>query len=416
MSSGILYVTHRVPWPPDRGDRIRTWNILKFLSAHAPVDLACLADEPVPEETVAKLKSVTRRLAIIPHSGKQRYLRGLKSLLCGRSITEGMFESSALRNVIREWRCTGEWTSAIASSSGVASFIEPPMTSPATRRWVDFMDVDSQKWLDYAKTSGFPKSLIYAAEGRRLRATEIRLTKSCDRLLVVSEAERQVFQDFCPTDRMLAVANGVDTNWFSPGVSNVVVPSCVFVGVMDYLPNADAVQWLAEHVWPQVRSRYPNAELRIVGKSPSADVQKLTAIEGVRVIGPVPDVRPWLHDSSCAVVPLRIARGIQNKVLEAMACGRPVICSPAPLKGLNAEPGLHLLSAETPEEWVNTICRVFDDAVLRQELGLSGSAWVQTHHCWDACLEPLLELTESVRAYSGKAASVNSRHERGVKA
>ena len=209
-------------------------------------------------------------------------------------------------------------------------------------------------------------------------------------LLVVSEAERGLFRSFCPTDRISAVGNGVDSLYFAPSDGSHVDPSsCVFTGVMNYKPNADAVVWFAGNVWPGVREKFPTAVFRIVGKSPTSDVQALASIPGIEVTGSVPDVRPWLHRSTCAVVPLQIARGVQNKVLEAMSCGRPVICSSAPLRGLAAEPGLHLLRADSIDEWLNSISQVFMESSLQQELGMAGSAFVQLNHSWDHCLAPL---------------------------
>ena len=397
MTSKVLYVTHRVPWPPDRGDRIRTWNILKNLARFARVDLLCLSDEPVSEETVEELRKVTDRLAIVPHTGRGRYVTGLQSLLCGGSITEGMFRSSSARQVLQQWASSGSWSAALASSSGVAQYLDARLLGPVAKRWVDLIDVDSEKWLDYSQSARFPLSAVYKVEGSRLRQAERQLAQSMQKLLVVSEAECRLFRSFCNTDRIHAVENGVDTNYFCPGLqppsSLTHPPTCVFVGVMNYLPNVDAACWFAAEVWPKIRRQFPTARFCIVGKSPNADVQALQKIPGIDVIGPVPDVRPWLYQSHCAVIPLRIARGIQNKVLEAMACGKAVVCSSAPLNGLRAKPDLHLLQADSAEEWVTALTRVFSDPALQKDLGLAASTWVQMHHCWDACLEPFRELT-----------------------
>ena len=394
MPPRILYITHRVPWPPDRGDRIRTWNVLKFLAARANVDLVCLADEPVSESTMDALRRVTGRLAVISHSGRLRYARGVFSLLTGRTVTEGLFESSLLLQIVNDWNRSERYDAVMASSSGIAQYIFPPVVGGSPVRWVDLIDVDSQKWFDYASGARFPMSLVYRMEGRRLRRVEQQLAQHCDQLLVVSEAERDLFLSFCPTPKIAAVGNGVDAVYFARQDANPVDPySCVFVGVMNYKPNADAVIWFAEHVWPRVRAAFPTAAFRIVGKSPSPDVRALATEPGIEVIGSVPDVRPWLHRSVCAVVPLRIARGVQNKVLEAMSCGRPVICSPAPLQGLAVEPGLHVLKADSAEDWVSAIGRVFEDVCLQQELGMAASAFVQLHHSWDQCLAPLEQLT-----------------------
>ena len=393
MKPRILYVTHRVPFPPDRGDRIRTWNILKFLARHAEVDLLSFADERVTRDTRAALEQVTRRLAIIPHRGRGRYLRGAWSMLRGQSITEGMFDSSLAKSAIRQWGMTAQYSAALASSSGIARYIQPPILTAAGRMWVDLIDVDSQKWLDYSASGSLPMSLIYGMEGRRLRSLENRLASDAERLLVVSDAERRLFLDFCPNAPIQTVGNGVDTEYFAPTGQKVHPHTCVFVGVLDYLPNSDAVCWFSRNVWPHVRQKFPTAEFRIVGRNPTSEVSSLNELPGVNVVGPVDDVRPWLNSSSCAVVPLRIARGVQNKVLEAMACGRPVVCAPAPLQGLNVEPGLHLLEAETPEEWCQQIQLVFEDETRSQELGMAAEAWVQLNHRWNACLEPLIELT-----------------------
>lgn len=395
MKPRVLYVTHRVPWPPDRGDRIRTWNILKYLAARADVDLICLADEPVSDETRAALESVTQRLAIVPHAGKMRYVRGAISMARGRTVTEGLFESTVLSSVIRQWAMRTDYTSTLASSSGVAGCLQTPALSRVKHAWVDLIDVDSQKWIDYSGSARFPMSKVYELEGRRLRNLEKRLASSSERLLVVSEAERRLFDNFCPGAPIQAIGNGVDTEYFAPVNTAPKPRTCVFVGVLNYLPNSDAVKWFADNVWARVREKYPDAQFRIVGKSPTREVEALAEIPGIEVIGPVPDVRPWLNESACVVVPLRIARGVQNKVLEAMACGRPIVCSSEPLKGLAVEPGLQLMQADSIDEWVDSISSVFSDSCRAEELGMAASAWVQLNHRWESCLEPLNEIIDT---------------------
>jgi sugar transferase (PEP-CTERM/EpsH1 system associated) len=401
MKPRVLFVTHRVPWPPDRGDRIRTWNILRFLAERAHVDVACLADEPVSAESRRQLERVAARLAIVPHAGNRRYLRGVCSGLRGRSATEGIFNSARLRGVLRQWSRMTRWDGALASSSGVAQYIQPDVIPAADRRWVDLIDVDSQKWLDYRGRSRWPLSFLYGLEGRRLRRLECQLAASMDRLLVVSAAERDLLQSFCSADNVQAVGNGVDTQFFEPSDAVAIQPcTCVFVGVMNYLPNVDAVCWFADEVWPDVRKQFPEAEFRIVGKSPSSEVLRLAERDGIEVTGPVDDVRPYLHQANCVVVPLRIARGVQNKVLEAMACGRPIVCSPEPLKGLHVKPGLQLLQASAAAEWTQAIAGIFNDPCTAAELGLAAAATVQHQHRWESCLQPLRELLPATRITS----------------
>lgn len=404
----ILYITHRVPYPPNRGDRIRTWNILKFLSQRADIDLICLADEEVTAEQRSKLEQRTSRLAIVPHTGIRRYIRGAMSLMHGDTVTEGLFYSRVLASVVKQWAKKTRYSSAMVSSSGLARYVQAPILNDVDRVWVDLIDVDSQKWLDYSESSKWPMSAVYATEGRRLRQLECNLATSSERLLVVSEAEQRLFLDFCSDAPVQAVGNGVDTDFFTPSACSPAPQTCVFVGVLDYLPNKDAVTWFSANVWPKVRQKYPEATFRIVGRNPPPEVEQLGELDGIEMIGPVPDVRPWLAESACVVVPLRIARGIQNKVLEAMAAGRPVICSTPPLKGLAVESGLQLLNADTVDEWVNQISSVFDDPIRADELGMAASAWVQLNHQWENCLVPLIDLTNERRATSEPGIEVGS--------
>ena len=392
MKPRVLYVTHRVPYPPDRGDRIRTWNMLKFLGSRADVDLACLTDEIVPATSRTALRRTARRVAVIPHTGLRRYVGGALSMMGGRTITEGLFSSNLLRRTIRAWNRETHYDAAIASSSGVASYVLPPVLRTNGRRWVDLIDVDSQKWLDYSRASPWPMSMVYDYEGRRLRSLEARLSAQVDRMLVVTEAERELFASFCDSGSVHVVGNGVDADYFAPSDLPSTPFSCVFAGVMDYRPNIDAVCWFVREVWPTLRSRFPQATFNIVGKSPAPEVIALESVDGVHVTHAVPDVRPWLYKAACVVVPLRIARGVQNKVLEAMACGRPIVCSSAPLQGLDVESGLQLLSADAVAEWVQSVACVFEDQQRARDLGIAANAWVQMNHRWDSCLEPVYEL------------------------
>ena len=324
-----------------------------------------------------------------------RYVTRAVSMLRGRTVTEGLFDSPALAKVVRKWSRQEKYDAVLASSSGICPYVFPPCVDADITRWVDLIDVDSQKWLDYANAARFPMSLVYRTEGQRLRELERRLAATCDRLLVVSDAERDLFRSFCPTDRIAAVSNGVDYQYFAPQPGTFSEPhSCAFVGVMNYKPNADAAIWFAKNVWPRIRHRYPEARFSIVGKFPTPEVQALQSVSGIEVTGSVPDVRPWLMRATCAVVPLQIARGVQNKILEAMACGRPVICSPEPLKGLATEPGVHLLKATSADEWVTALTRVFDDTDLQNRLGTAAMQCVRTHYSWDSVLAMLSELSQ----------------------
>lgn len=388
----ILYLVHRVPYPPDKGDRIRAYNILRFLSERARVHLACLADEPVTEDIQRELQSLCYQVAIHP-VGKTRWLHALGSFLRGGSITEGAFTSFALLATLREWKKHTQFTAALASASSMVPYLRLPelQNIPAV---VDLVDVDSQKWLDYSKLRSWPLSQIYAAEGRRLRNLERNLTTWTRAVTLVSEAETALFREFSRPGGIHTVTNGVHLDPLQGDKPKGAENDCIFVGALDYFPNIDAAVWFCKDVWPTIYARNPQATFSLVGRRPTPAVTQLAAIPGVKVVGQVPDVRPHLARAAIAVIPLRIARGLQNKVIEALAMSKAVVASPQALAALGTIPGTHLLSASSPEEWQNAILRLLQDKPLRQQLGTAGRTYVEQQHNWDACLEPLAHLLE----------------------
>lgn len=388
----ILYVTHRVPYPPDKGDRIRCFHLLRFLATRADVSLACLADEPIHADAEAKLRPLCRELAIV-RLGRQRWLHALHSVASGGTISEGAFRVPRLSRILRSWAGRTRFDATVASASSVAPYLMQPWLRdvPAV---IDLMDVDSQKWLDYASSSRPPRSWLYRLEGTRMRRLERELAGWARALLLVAEAEASLFRRVCTTGRVHAVTNGVDLDYFAPPTSAVAEEPgrCVFVGAMDYVPNVDGAVWFCREVWPAVRRRWPEARLALVGRNPAPEVQALANTPGVEVAGSVPDVRPHVARASVTVVPLRIARGVQNKVLESLAMGKATVVSPAPLEGLRATPGEHLLLARSAAEWVEQLTGLFENPALRQRLGAAGRAYAEANHCWGSCLAPLTGL------------------------
>jgi sugar transferase (PEP-CTERM/EpsH1 system associated) len=387
MPKNLLYIAHRVPFPPDKGDRIRNWNLLQFLARRANVHLACLADEPVSEETRRAISKQCTQSAIVPIS-RRRWRRSIAAALMGNTLSEGAFSSPELRATLRDWAGQTRFDAAIVSASSLTPYLRQLCGVPAV---VDLVDVDSQKWFDYAMASSFPKSLVYRLEGKRLRKLERTLPAWCKAVFLVSNAETKLYRSFAQSGPVLTATNGVDLDFFRP----LDLPSeraCTFVGALDYTPNIDGACWFAETVWPELHRRRPDLCLRLVGRRPAAAIQALAHHPGIELIGQVSDVRPWIARSAMVVVPLRIARGVQNKVLEALALAKAVVASPPSLNGLAATPGEHLLAANSPREWIDTIERLLDDVELRRRLGLAGRNYVEVHHTWEGCLQPFAEV------------------------
>jgi sugar transferase (PEP-CTERM/EpsH1 system associated) len=224
-----------------------------------------------------------------------------------------------------------------------------------------------------------------------LRRLERDLSSWSRAVTLVSDAESALYRGFAAPGRVHVVTNGVDLDYFRRE-QVTEEPACIFIGALDYRPNVDAATWFVAEVWPALYRRRPELRFRVVGRRPVAAVRRLGQVPGVEVIGEVPDVRPWLARSAVVVAPLRLGRGVQNKVLEALAMAKACVASPAALAGLRARPGVEVLSATTPAEWVEAITRLLDDSNLRRKLGDAGRGYVEAHHAWDTCLERLAEI------------------------
>ena len=390
----VLYLVHRVPYPPNRGDRIRSYHLLNYLSQRANVYLATLADEPLEPGTLEVLQSRCAGVAVESVTSL-RWLQGAVHLLRGKSATEGLFASSPLRAQIKAWTNQITFDAAVVFCSSMVQYLQAPQLAQVPTI-VDLVDVDSQKFYDYAAASRGIKRWLYQWEGSRLRALECSLPAHVKAITLVSEAEANIFREFCPNTQTHAVKNGVDLAYFQPSARAPQPQRCVFVGAFDYRPNIDGAVWFCHEIWPQVKSQFPAATLALVGRKPDPAVQKLAAIPGVEVIGSVPDVRPHVAQAEVVVVPLRIARGIQNKVLEAMAMRKPVLASAQAMEGLTVQPGQEIAVAQTTMQWIEQLAALFQNAERRQQLAAAGEAYVQREHDWGSCLHPfdtLLNLT-----------------------
>lgn len=400
----VLLLTHRVPYPPNRGDRIRSFELLKFLAARTSVRLASVSDEPVAAETRRHLAGLCDEVAIFPTSRIARMVRALSSLARGGSATEGHFWSPQLASQLRLWRQQGKFDSVLCYCSGMFRYLRDEAFAdlPVV---VDLVDVDSLKWSDCATFSRGPKRWLYRLESRRVSRLEEELSGRARAVILVSAAEAALFRQMYPATTVRAATNGVDLSM----ASETAVPdrlSCVFVGALDYFPNTDGVTWFCRHVWPRVRDEFPDAQFSIVGRNPAVEVNRLNGRKGVRVVGQVADVRPYLQEARVVVVPLQIARGIQNKVLEAMAAAKPIVATPQALTGLQAVDREHAYAASAPGEWVEALRTLFQDRQECRRLGDAARAYVEEHHYWGKCLLPFDEIMHRI-AIGGSAATMH---------
>ncbi len=406
----LLMLTHRLPYPPDRGDRIRSYHILKVFAQHFDVAIACTSDEPVWLQHHQLLSTMAQRVAIQPISVHASRFKSMTAMLTGRSFTPSYYFRQGLADTIVQWHeeapfdvvwtfCTGmiQYASLIVSSggSGEKGGLEPPIRRDAVRKVfhvLDLVDVDSLKWHSYARDSWPPIKWVYAAEARRLRKVEAGQFVPFDAAVVVSNAEAKAYrQGVGDHAGLTVVSNGVDLDYFSPEPDSDS-KTIVFIGVLNYKPNVEGIVWFVQRVFGRLREQIGDVRLMIIGRHPTARVEALDSHAGVDVVGSVPDVRVYLRRAAVVVAPLQMARGVQNKVLEAMACGRVVVCSPQAAEGIHAHDGQHLLVADQPGHWASQLQIALTDARLRQEVGAAARHHVVEHYSWGRRLQPIIEL------------------------
>jgi len=391
----ILFLSQRVPYPPNRGDKIPSYHYVRHLARQHAVTVACLADGPGDLANVDGLRSVVRSVIAVPRSRLGSRLRALRALAGGRPLTVAYFDEPELHAHVRTRLDAGDYDAAVVFSSGMAQYVE---AYPDLPRVLQFADLDSLKWRQYADAARPPRRWVYRTEAERLLRYERRLAHTFAQSLVCAARELGDFRRLIPGVPVRCVPNGVDLDYFRPGREARAPNSLVFTGVMNYWPNVDGVTWFCHEVLPLVRERVPDVAFTICGSSPTRPVRALGRLPGVRVTGAVPDVRPYLAGAGVGVIPVRIARGVQNKLLEAMAMGLPTVATPAAWAGVEAQVGRDLLVADRPADYADAVVRLLRDRRLRDTMGRSARAAVEANYRWD---RSLARLDEAIAAAVG---------------
>lgn len=397
----LLYLAHRLPYPPNKGDKVRSFNLLRHLSKRYRVHLGCFvnyAEDMQHVPALAQWCASSHVERIDPRLGKALSLRGL---LTGEALTLPYYRNGAMRRWVTEVIARERISRIVVFSSAMAQYLPDP---PPKSSVVDFCDVDSYKWTEYGRSHSGPMSWLYRREGEKLLAFERSVSACTAASVFVSVAETDLFLTLAPEagGRCVAISNGVDAQHFAPSQTRPNPFSggrqaLVFTGAMDYLPNVDAVTSFVAEVWPALSERYPSLDFWIVGMNPAPTVCELAG-EKVFVTGTVPDVRPFLQHAAAVVAPLRIARGIQNKVLEAMAMKRPVVCSPQAAEGISAQDGSEWLVATDHDDMLRKIGGLINSPAHAEALGEAARERILLDYSWDAHLSEFDRLIEGESA------------------
>ena len=387
----VLFLSQRVPYPPNRGDKITTWRIVEKLAReHEPVVIAFAHDDADREAARVLREEKGIRTITVDHDERAKKLGALPLLFTRKALTLGVYGSKELQRVVDEELEDADLAYAYSSSMG--AFLEGRGTP-----WVmHFAELDSDKWRQYAERHRPPMSLVYRREWRTLRAFEQRVAHDALTSVFCTPLEQRIFEREIPGAPSIVMRNGVDLTHHAPAPDRAEPGHLVFVGVMDYYPNVDGCRWFADEILPAVRRAVPDARFTIVGSKPTPEVLALGERDGIEVTGFVDDPREYLARAAVSVAPLRVARGIQNKVLEALAMGLPTVGTTSATQGVEGAPGHDFLVADEAAGFADHVVELLQDPERARALGRAGRDFVERTYDWEACLAPLDEILDRV--------------------
>ena len=397
----VLYLTHNTPFPPNKGEKIRSFHLLQQLSKEHEVHLVSLAKDPADVKYRNDLLEWCSSCCIVPlHPWLTRFA-ALASIFSPFPLTFGYFFSLKFRREVSKLTLEHSFDLIFAVCSSAAQYV---FSLSGSRIGVDFVDVDSEKWRQYSEVSKFPRSWIYALEHRRLRKWEGRIFSHADFSLVTTEIEKNRLEQIVTDtgDKLKVLSQGVNTDYFKREQSIAFEKRIVFVGQMDYLPNIDAVIYFYLNVLPLVKAKVPNAQFWIIGRNPSERLREVCA--DAIVTGEVEDVRETLHPGRVMVAPLRLVFGMQSKVLEAMASGIPVVTTSKVATTLRARQGDDLYVSDSAVGFANLVTRLLEDDEEAQRVGANGQKYVTKFHSWSTLLE---QFSGMIRGAETESVEVN---------
>ncbi len=398
----LLFLTQRIPYPPIKGEKIRPLQILKYFAAKYTIHLGCLIDDPADWEHVGVVKAMCADAYFAGLNRSLAMLTCQKGWLTGEPLSFTFFHNRGLAAWIDQVLTQIKPEVVFVCSSNMAQYVIAHPHRPKCRI-IDFADADSEKWREYAEKGTGIMKFVHAREARLVLAQDRASARWADANTFVSEPEAALFRGLAPESKTKtqAVVSGVDSVYFSPSHSfdplfDPAISAFVFTGTMDYPPNIDAACWFARDILPIIRAQIGNAQFYVVGTNPAQEVQRLAQLDGVHVTGRVADVRPYVAHATASVAPLRIARGIQNKVLEAMAMGKPVITTPQALEGIDAaQAGRDVLVANSAGQIADLACKLATNRIDGAPIGAAARKCVVEHYSWAARLAKFNTLIEA---------------------
>lgn len=401
MKPALLFLVHRIPFPPNKGDKIRSFNMMKQLSQAFEIHLGCFIDDDEDLGFDQDLLAFCKSIQCIQQNKLLCKVKGLAGFLTNKPITLPYYHSHEMQRWVDETIVEQQVQRVLIFSAAMAQFVEPHLPN-IKHSVLDFVDVDSDKWRQYAAEKSGIKAWFYNREARLLQSYETNMANAFDFSTFVSDDEASMFTSLIPKaldHKVLGVRNGVDTTYFDPqaafeALDNIADNSVAFTGAMDYWANVNAVIWFVENVWPLILTKDNTAQFYVVGSKPSAEIQALHGKNNITVTGRVEDVRPYIAQTKVSVAPLRIARGIQNKVLEALSMAKPIVLSSMAAEGIAKPVSSDYQVEDSPEAMAQLIGDLLAKEALVSE---SNRAFVVEHFSWESEMHKFSDLLNGVR-------------------
>lgn len=399
----IVVLSHRVPFPANKGEKIRTYNQLKFLTSQGhDLHLFSPYDDNSELEYFAALEGgVCRTVSAFRNVNKS--WRMMSGLLTGKAMSMANFYLQPMQEALNHFLSNNNVDAIICTASSMSEYVLSNLTIKALEKKplliMDFMDVDSDKWHQYAKSSHFPMAWVYFREHKIVASYEREIAEQFDVCYLIAEAERELFNKHIVTSQKVKVlGNGLDTESFYPPIAreSKLAPVILFTGVMDYKPNVDAVVWFTKNCWSAILVKYPNARFVIAGMNPTKEITELSSVLGIEVTGFVDDILPYYQMADVFVAPFRLARGVQNKVLQAFSCALPVVATPMGAEGINCAGGEHICLATDAREFINSVIHLLENRQEAELLGRNALKLVTDEYSWEGQLSPLLEYLPAI--------------------
>jgi sugar transferase (PEP-CTERM/EpsH1 system associated) len=413
-----LFIAQRVPFPPNKGEKIRTYHQIKYLYEQGhEISICCPIDSNEDLTSIEAFKSLYD-IAFVTHSLFYKPFRLLSGLFNRKALSVANFYNARLQALLEESLASNHYDAIVCTSSSMAEYV---FRSPQLKKLnaqdsakpllvMDFMDLDSDKWAQYATGARWPMRGLYQRESRLLANYEQRIQQAFDACFFISQAEVDLFDtQFGTRDKVHVLGNGIDGNYFRPSATAIdnKAPVFLFTGVMDYKPNVDAIEWFVGQVWQRIIDLYPGARFIVAGMNPGPNIVTLGQISGIEITGFVDDILPYYHESDYFIAPLRIARGVQNKILQAFACGLPVIATDMGAEGIKYSDGQDILLANSPGEFVTQIQLLESDTELKHQLIDNAIELVRKEYSWEGNLKVLDEILSDLTQQPADTASDN---------